>query len=113
MKEALEAWIKTELQDYRYSTSIGSYIDDHLWGNKVLYSPVGELTLETRVGGEDQGSQYYIVVKLTDHYSNVTYYKVEGYYSSWDGIDWGMYGDGLVQVEPAQVYVTDWREVKG
>lgn len=39
-------------------------------------------------GGEGQGSYYHIVFSITDDKGNTQLFKKEGYYSSYDGVDW-------------------------
>jgi hypothetical protein len=51
-----------------------------------------------RVGGEGQGDHVHWVFTITDSEGNITFWKKNGYYSSYDGSDWS-YGD-LRQVTP-------------
>lgn len=60
-------------------------------------------------GGEDEGSEYYRVYKLSKD-SDLMYVKISGYYNSYEGVDWS-YGD-VIEVEPYEKTVTDWRKVK-
>lgn len=76
---------------------------------------IGELLLKTeeRVGGEDEGSHYHIVVSLEDKDGNKTYAMIVGYYSSYEGteFDGGLEGC-LTIVEPYMKQVRDWKQVK-
>ncbi|AXH49315.1 hypothetical protein HWB76_gp086 [Streptomyces phage Blueeyedbeauty] len=55
-------------------------------------------------GGEGQGENMWVVFRIGDQL-----FRKYGYYSSWDGSDWD--GD-LEEVEPYEVTVVRYREVK-
>ncbi len=67
---------------------------------------LGRVTLETQFGGEGQGDNYYLVLKVVDILSSdgtVRYFKKLGWHASHDG----SYLDGdLVEVKPVDRTVT-------
>lgn len=62
-------------------------------------------------GGEGQGEEYHIVLKIKDEESGHEEFWIHtGFYSSWEGVDWS-YGE-CYQVEPVQKTITVYEEVK-
>jgi hypothetical protein len=57
-------------------------------------------------GGEGDGSEYYIVLKVTQNDINETFWMVPGYYESYNGGELEL--DCIYQVEPYQKTVTDY-----
>jgi hypothetical protein len=57
-------------------------------------------------GGEDQGSDYYVVSKFSRD-DDVVYVKHQGYYSSGNGSDY----EYMAFVEPTEVVVIQWKEI--
>lgn len=51
----------------------------------ALIPGVGEAILVDQFGGEDQGSQYWIVVKITDADGGERFFRRDGYHQSHDG----------------------------
>lgn len=64
----------------------------------------GHLQVIDTTGGEGQGDHAHIVFKLTEDDFTVRYYKVDGYYSSYDGVDWD--GSDLYEVTPRERTIT-------
>lgn len=62
---------------------------------------LGEVIQIEQVGGEDQGTTWYSIKHFVDH---DVYIKVEGYYTSYDGVDFD-YGYGTV-VRPVEKTIT-------
>jgi hypothetical protein len=61
-------------------------------------------------GGEGEGDDYWAVFSLTNASGETTYWKIPGWYQSYQG---GTYEyDEVFQVEPEQVMVRQWKEVK-
>lgn len=67
--------------------------------------PSGPAKLLEQHGGEDEGSDYWVVFSVNDDI-----FKVEGYYSSWEGVNWDSVK--LIEVEPVQVLVTKYKKKK-
>lgn len=80
--------------------------EDIPW-EKVL--PEIQIEVKEQKGGEDQGSEYYVILQVTKD-GKTMLVMVSGYYSSYDGTDWS-YAD-VSEVEAYQKTVTDYREVK-
>lgn len=74
--------------------------------NGVNIPGVGTAVFETQHGGEGQGDEYWYVFKLVTADEYPRYFKVDGYYTSYEG---GYY-DELYEVFPKQVQVTQWAE---
>lgn len=61
---------------------------------------------EEREGGEDQGSEYHVVLKLTNG-NQSTFVKCDAaYYMSYDGTTWE--GGDVYEVEKKEVKVEQW-----
>jgi hypothetical protein len=56
-------------------------------------------------GGESQGSEYYVVLKL-DNGQEQMLVKCDGYYASYEGISWDT--AEVYEVEPKMVEVRQW-----
>lgn len=60
-------------------------------------------------GGENKGSDYYNIFKLTDKDTKDEFFiKFDGYYQSYVGTEW----QSVAQVVPYEKTVKDWKEVK-
>lgn len=57
-------------------------------------------------GGEDQGSEYYVIVEYQG-----MFFKRDGWYDSWDGVEWNEYGDSWFEVKPVIVPTTKYERV--
>lgn len=78
-------------------------------GDAVVELPGGgKLTLEDSFGGEGEGNQYWVVVKVQtgDPMWPVQYFKRLGWYASYDG---GFLDGPTVEVTPKQKLVTVWK----
>jgi hypothetical protein len=60
-------------------------------------------------GGEGDGSEHYVVLKVTQNDINETFWMVPGYYESYNGSELEL--DSLYQVEPYEKTVTDYRKI--
>lgn len=68
--------------------------------NELDVPNFGKVEFEDSFGGEGQGDDYWVVVKLDDRY-----FRVDGYYSSWDG---GELDGELEEVVPKEVKKIEW-----
>ncbi len=58
-------------------------------------------------GGEGQGEDYWKISRILDKKTGEVFFiKFEGFYNSWDGIDWS--GNDWNIVEPVEVKVIQW-----
>ena len=64
---------------------------------------------EDQEGGEGQGENYYIVYKVSDDHESILV-KVNGFYSSEEGVDWS-YGDAI-EVLPFEKTVRAWKSAE-
>jgi hypothetical protein len=93
-----EAW-----EDFNESLVTKKNADERGWTTPALAS--GPAYKVAEYGGEGQGDDLWVVFQVGDQF-----FKVEGYYSSWDG---GRYDDPTpYEVEPVQVTVTEYRAKK-
>lgn len=65
---------------------------------------------EEEEGGEGEGEDYHVVLKITGEDRKEIFVKCDGYYASYDGTDWTM-GD-TYEVKPKEVKVRSWATVK-
>lgn len=89
--------------------------EDVVYPPNWVWSELGELSNEPvqdfgtvdvvlQEGGEGQGDQYFIVWKLTDENGDEYYFRADGYYSSYEGVEWD--GAELRQVTPREKTIT-------
>lgn len=113
IKDTLEAQFELEELDadgdnMNEITSVGNleYLDDDTKIGNLLFS------VEERVSGEDRGSDYHIINRVTrEDGSDETFIKVQGYYSSYSGTEFdGL--DSISIVEPVMVQVRQFKKVK-
>jgi len=60
-------------------------------------------------GGEGDGSEHYVVLKVTQNDINETFWMVPGYYESYNGSELELHS--LYQVEPYERTVIDYRAI--
>jgi hypothetical protein len=72
-------------------------IEDPDWGEigSSLDTSVGEVKLIEDVGGEGQGDHAHVVIQTV---ATGQFFRINGYYSSYDGTDW--YDSELHEVQP-------------
>jgi hypothetical protein len=103
--------IKAQAEDWGYSgyqISQGTFWLE-IGGPEVVPGIDGVIeTVETR-GGEGQGDQYVVVLKLTTTDDEVQYFRIDGYYSSYDGVDFS-YAD-LYEVRPREKTIITYEAV--
>lgn len=113
--------IEQEIVDWYNTNDIGvtaSELDSDVWDEfyeSVAWSsakPIlasGKVNLEEDFGGEGQGDQRYVVWSIGEGDAK-QYFKVSGYYASWDGTTW----DDLTpyEVEPFERTVIEFRRKK-
>lgn len=63
--------------------------------------PSGDLELVDQFGGEGEGDDYWFVFKIEDQF-----FKVEGFHSSWEGVNWE--GSEIKEVEAREVTVIQY-----
>lgn len=80
----------------------GSPTDELVDGND-LYSYADSLVCVEQYGGEGQGDEIWAVYKVNEDGVD-KYYKVEGWYASYEGASYSEY----YEVEPKQVVVTKY-----
>lgn len=63
-----------------------------------------------REGGEDEGSRYHVVLKVTKQDEDPIFVKCDAYYQSYEGTDWSS-GD-TYEVKQVEKVIKDWKKVK-
>lgn len=89
----------------------GHFIDEYLlvtYGDRTYgFFPKENFALFDHYGGEDQGSEYWNVYKISREGYADTYIKFDGYYDSWNGTEWHSEFE-IVTPKKRMVEVTDW-----
>lgn len=89
----------------------GHFISENLsvtYGDKTFgFLPKENFQEVDHYGGEDQGSEYWTVYKITREGYADTYIKFDGYYDSWNGTEWHEHFN-IVTPRKRMVEVTDW-----
>jgi hypothetical protein len=98
-------WTGYTGKQYPESWDSGWYsVEDHASPQEGHVTPIGVLTLVDSYGGEGQGDDYWMVLKLTQG-DVVRTFKMNGYHVSHDG----SYYDGpFVEVTPKLKTITVW-----
>lgn len=76
----------------------------------VFKTDQGVIALEDAYGGEGQGDSYYIVYSLELKSGKKVFFKYNGFYSSWAGVDWHEVEDEEVIGE--EKIITVWQTKK-
>lgn len=94
--------------DISEGDSVYSFLEEMNWGKEKdsIELPLGKLAVEDSYGGEGQGDRYYIVVSLTHSDGTVEYFQYNGFYSSWEGVDWEDFEDE--KVIPQEKTIIEW-----
>lgn len=106
LEEATIEFFNTTDDSDDYGNVWGWFKSEGGWGEEDTYLDVpgfGKLKYEDSFGGEGQGDDYWVVVKLEDRY-----FRVNGWYSSWEG---GELDGTLEEVTPKEVKVIEWETV--
>lgn len=69
----------------------------------VLVPGLGRVEVAKEFGGEGQGDRYYIIFRVTEDNGNIRYFKIDGWYASYDG---GHYDGPFSEVKPVEKTVT-------
>ena len=64
---------------------------------------------EVQKGGEGEGDEYYHVFSVMLN-NKKTYFKIQGWYNSWNGVDWD--GSEAFEVTPVPKIIQDWEPVE-
>jgi hypothetical protein len=81
-------------------------VGEALYGTKEWHTADYSVKLEDEFGGEGKGDEYYYVWSITTK-DGTQYFKVDAYYSSWNGTHWD--DAELTEVEPVEVVKREWR----
>lgn len=85
-------------EDAKHLDQVMEVFDSHGDGIEI---PSGTVKFVDEFGGEDMGSQRWIVFRVGEDY-----FQVDGYYNSWDGDNWD--SAELVEVVPVERTVTQF-----
>ncbi len=99
----LNAFVESDDTD-KYYFSTESVFQELQHGYVVEVPDLGTLEHVDSYGGEGQGDEYWVVFKVT---STGQLFKVDGYYSSYDG---GSLDGDVYEVTPVQVTVTQYKK---
>ena len=85
-------------------------IDDFAYGDFDSEElGLGEIKQVDQYGGEGQGDEWYVIYQFADH--NV-YLKVEGYYQSYNGVEFYEGWDDCFEVTPQEKTITVFEKLK-
>lgn len=72
---------------------------------KEIDTPLGPVSVEeSDRGGEGHGEGIYVVFRLDGYDGSTQYFRVDGYYASWDGENWDDTDLFEVTKEPVQAF---------
>lgn len=81
-----------------------SEFHEFMYGGSVELPSGNTATEVDRFGGEGKGDVYYVVFQIGDKF-----YRVDGYYSSWEGVNWD--SAEPYEVKPVEVTVIEYKKV--
>jgi len=101
--EELESVFENEILIYlnTYNSNKLEYKEQQEIVNEFIKTKLG-FSLETiaSYGGEGQGEEWWIVYKVSEPYD--IYIKLEGFYSSYNGVSFESWIDNLFEVKPVE-----------
>lgn len=98
-------WEGTGKEGNYLDDAAGEFLDAVESPSEVIFEGLGTVKHVLTEGGEGQGDSYYGIFSIGDQF-----FRMDGYYSSWDGISWD--GVSLYEVEPQQVTITEYVKKK-
>lgn len=107
VKQDVIDWVNARYAEDGYSSTFSDFSEawpefrDYL-GNKGFELASGTVKLSDEYVGVGEGENLWVVFSVGDQF-----FKVVGYYSSWDGEDWD--GADVEEVEPHEVVVIQYR----
>jgi hypothetical protein len=84
------------------SSAIDGFADAVEYNKGGVQLASGTAKFIKQKGGEGEGEKYYIIFSVGD-----ATFKVDGYYSSWEGANWD--SAEVIEVEPVEVLVTKYK----
>lgn len=108
---ALVGFVMDESKDLlkgKIITSDCKRLDSFLYEERQSFS-FGDWTIENHIrygGGEGDGEEHYIILKVTKNGENPLYFKVPGYYASYDGAHLDF--EYTTEVKPVEKPVIFW-----
>lgn len=87
-----------------YFSSIWPCFNEEIYGSGTVDLPSGTAKTLEAYGGEGKGEEYWVVFQVGDKT-----YRVDGYYSSWEGTNWD--DAEPYEVKPVEVTVIKYKKV--
>lgn len=105
IKQEIRDWnsSKEEISQYFESAWV-NFLGEIEWRPEGVQLPSGGAFFVRSFGGEGRGEEYWVIFKIGEEL-----FKVDGYYSSWDGINWDE--AELYKVVPVEVIVTQYQKI--
>lgn len=105
-QEIIDWWNKENPEDEDGPTEyLEAVLDDFEYrldsGIRAINLDSGVARQVEQKGGEGEGEEYYLIFSVEDQF-----FKVEGYYTSWNGANWD--SAEVEEVEPVEVLVTQY-----
>lgn len=112
VKQEIIDWLQTyeHKEDYvsegepTYFYQAWDAFQEEIWGDGTVELASGTAKTLKRFGGEGKGDAYYVVFQIGDKF-----YRVDGYYSSWEGVNWD--SAEPYEVKPVEVTVIKYKKV--
>lgn len=101
LTEELFVWnFQEHGEEASYISAVLDNLEESL-GRGPVPLPSGDLELVEQFGGEGEGDNYWLVFKVEDQF-----FKVEGFHSSWEGVNWE--DSEIKEVEAREVTVIQY-----
>ena len=94
--------------EYNYGSLFADFVNEET--EQPLDYHGYKLNVVEQRGGEDQGSDYWVVFSAEKD-GEKKYFKLQGWYASYEGHTYEDYTD-FYEVEEVEVMVKQWKEVK-
>lgn len=86
-----------------YTVDMQEWTDIKYELNQPVKTPIGIFERVAEHGGMDQGSEYWVVISVTQDDGTVQYFRRDGYYASHDG---GYLDGATIEVTPIEKTIT-------
>ena len=105
IQQEIVDWYKAEADSDEevYFDEAWPEFNEMIWGSGTVDLPSGEAKTLDSYGGEGKGDEYWVVFQVGEKI-----YRVDGYYSSWEGVNWE--SAEPYEVKPVEVTVIEYKE---
>jgi hypothetical protein len=102
--EYKEDYVDEGEEKAEYFSTVWPAFNEEIYGDGIVELASGTAKTVDSYGGEGKGDTYWVVFQVGDKF-----YRVDGYYSSWEGTNWD--SAEPYEVKPVEVTVIKYKKV--